>query len=262
VLPSLPVLPPARRQRRRGTLVTGLCLAVCAAAWLTPQPRSAGSALPPVPADAAGSPLGAPAAPPEGAGAYGWMVTGIDGGPVRFDPCRPVHWVLRPDGEPPGGREALQRAVAEVAMRTGLRFVEDGATTEAPSDDRAAMQPERYGDRWAPVLLAWSTVEESPRLGGDVAGYAGPVQADDGGQHLVSGQVVLDVEDLAYDGGEVRPFAYFALLHELGHLVGLAHVGDAQELMYPQGHLRAFGTGDLQGLAAAGSGPCSTRDPG
>ncbi|MDP9497989.1 MAG: M10 family metallopeptidase domain-containing protein [Actinomycetota bacterium] len=54
-------------------------------------------------------------------------------------------------------------------------------------------------------------------------------------------------------------FAWYALLHELGHLVGLAHVEDPGQLMHPQGRIAAYGAGDLRGLAAAGSGPCSRR---
>ena len=95
-----------------------------------------------------------------------------------------------------------------------------------------------------------------------MAGYAGPDVADDGGRLLVSGQVVLDADDLAYPGdGGVRAFAYYAVLHELGHLVGLAHVDEPTQLMYPQGHIASFAPGDLRGLAVVGSGPCSTRDP-
>ena len=112
------------------------------------------------------------------------------------------------------------------------------------------MQPARYGDRWAPVLVSWATEAEAPRLAGRVAGYAGPAVADDGGRLLVSGQVVLDTDDLAYPGdGGVKAFAYYAVLHELGHLVGLAHVDEPTQLMYPQGHIASFAPGDLRGLA-------------
>ena len=46
--------------------------------------------------------------------------------------------------------------------------------------------------------------------------------------------------------------------HELAHVVGLNHVDDAAELMYPEGipGVVAFGPGDLTGLARLGRGQC------
>ena len=251
---------------RRTVLAAGLSglglAATLAGGWLSAPVRAAADALPPVPADAAATPVGVPQPPPHGSGGYGFLVPGDDGRPVLFDPCRPVHWVNAPGPAPPGGQDVVRRAFGELSRHTGLRFVEDGDTDERPGDGRALVQPARYGDRWAPVLVAWSTQAQAPRLAGRVAGYAGPDVADDGGRLLVSGQVVLDTDDLAYPGdGGVRAFAYYAVLHELGHLVGLAHVDEPTQLMYPQGHIAAFAAGDLRGLAAAGSGPCSTRDP-
>jgi predicted Zn-dependent protease len=48
------------------------------------------------------------------------------------------------------------------------------------------------------------------------------------------------------------------ILHEIGHLVGLAHVDDGQQLMYPEARREVpdFAAGDLTGLAVLGSGPC------
>ena len=239
----------------------GLAAALTSGALSSPAGAVA-DALPPVPPDAASAPLGVPQTPPHGTGGYDFLVPGEDGSPVLFDPCRPVHWVNAPGPVPPGGQEVVRRAFDELSRHTGLQFVEDGDTDERPSDERPLVQPARYGDRWAPVLVSWTTGAEAPRLAGGVAGYAGPAVADDGGRLLVSGQVVLDTDDLAYPGdGGVKAFAYYAVLHELGHLVGLAHVDQPTQLMYPQGHIASFAPGDLRGLAAAGSGPCSTRDP-
>jgi hypothetical protein len=47
------------------------------------------------------------------------------------------------------------------------------------------------------------------------------------------------------------------VLHELGHLVGLDHVRDRGELMFPTANdVVGYGPGDLQGLAALGRGAC------
>lgn len=48
------------------------------------------------------------------------------------------------------------------------------------------------------------------------------------------------------------------MLHELGHLVGLDHVNDPTQLMYPEtsGEMTDFAAGDLTGLAELGRGAC------
>ena len=128
--------------------------------------------------------------------------------------------------------------------------------------DRPNYQPDRYGDRWAPVLIAWSTPSEYPAVSGPVIGETStvPVDADDGRLALVSGQVVLDStqiqEALTFAGG--RSIALAVITHELGHLVGLGHVADRRQLMYPSAQplVTDFGPGDLTGLSALGNGPC------
>ncbi|HEY4631062.1 MAG TPA: matrixin family metalloprotease [Blastococcus sp.] len=63
-------------------------------------------------------------------------------------------------------------------------------------------------------------------------------------------------EILALPGGAET--ARGIVLHELGHLVGLAHVEDGEQLMYPQARREVsdFAPGDLTGLAVLGAGPC------
>jgi len=50
---------------------------------------------------------------------------------------------------------------------------------------------------------------------------------------------------------------HLGVLHELGHLVGLAHVSDPTQLMYPQSSgVLDLAAGDLTGLAQLGAGEC------
>ena len=69
----------------------------------------------------------------------------------------------------------LAAAIDEVSRATGLVFVHDGPTGEAPASGR------HLGGRWSlrsttpPVLIAWATEAEWPSLGGGVVGEAGPV---------------------------------------------------------------------------------------
>ena len=65
----------------------------------------------------------------------------------------------------------------------------------------------------------------------------------------------LNTETLTIPGGAALVRA--VVLHELGHVVGLAHVDDARELMYRDNvGQTSFGSGDLAGLAALGRGRC------
>lgn len=207
--------------------------------------------------------LPAPAVP-AGPGSYAFSNVLEDGrSPVGWDPCRPMRYVVRPAGEVPGGAALLSSAVNAVSEATGLSVVDAGATDEDPSSTREPYQPKRYGLGWAPVLVAWSNPVESPELAGDVAGFAGPVGYARPGQRqrYVSGQVVLDAPQLtqmlARPGGADRVRA--AVLHELGHLVGLAHVSDPSQLMNPTSGPAApigYAPGDLRGLALLGGGGC------
>lgn len=229
-----------------------------AAVWA----HSAADGLPPPPADLAAEPLLLPPQVPD-VGGYAFLAHAPDGRPVAWDPCRPVHVVVRPDGEPPGGRRLVEDALREVGAATGLVLVVDGETDEAPSTgDREAMQPVRYGDRWAPVLVAWSTPEEHPPLVGDTIGVAGAVTTDTGrGPRFVSGQVVLDAQWFGQRTGDgvAGRQARAVLLHELGHLVGLGHSADPLALMSAQYQsVLDYGLADRAGLARLGGGPCFT----
>jgi hypothetical protein len=207
-------------------------------------------------------PLGAPAAAAGASTAYRFFATQADGrSAVAYDPCRPVHFVIRPDGAPAGGQSLLTEALRRVSAATGLQFHDDGTTTEAPSKQRESFQRTRYGDRWAPVLIAWDTPTENPDFATDVAGEAGSVQVSVPGRPtvFVTGQVELDAGKLSgmltRPGG--RDLVRAVILHELGHLVGLGHVDDATQLMYPvTGKVIDYAPGDLAGLAALGRGGC------
>jgi predicted Zn-dependent protease len=140
----------------------------------------------------------------------------------------------------------------------------DGATSEAFSRQRLAYQPNRYGDRWAPVLIAWVTRVQDPDLDVDVAGAGGSHSVDvpNGQRAYVTGKVELNAEKLARilrqpDGKHV---VQTVVMHELGHVMGLAHVNSKSQLMYPEGQsgVTDFGAGDLTGLAALGKGACSS----
>jgi len=169
--------------------------------------------------------------------------------------------VVRQAGAPANGTALIDQAVARVSAATGLRFINDGPTNEPIIQDRAPYQPNRYGDRWAPVLVAWATSSEVPDFGIDILGEAGSQRlARPGGQFTyVTGTVALDSTKMQQFIDRFGPNSARSVIeHELGHLVGLAHVSNVSQIMFPRAQpaVTEFGSGDLAGLAHAGSGDC------
>lgn len=214
-----------------------------------------------------GHPLGTPAPLSSTGTSYAFMQTAEDGTPFTYSPCRAIHYVTRAANAPAEGTRLITEAIGTVSPATGLVFINDGATTEAPSASHESFQPDRYGDRWAPLLIAWETIAEDPRftdtaVGTNVLGLGGSEAVSIGGSAYtyVSGQLELNGPALkrmiAQPDGIER--ARGVIEHELGHVVGLGHVEDEAELMNPsatQG-VTGYQSGDLTGLAALGQGKC------
>lgn len=181
--------------------------------------------------------------------------------PVAYDPCRPVDVRINPAGGPPGAVDLVRGAMAEVASATGLELRYAGLTDERPKWHTPFAPSFIGGPRTRPVLVSFARDSEVPELSGDVAGIGGSVAAPgtDEVVRYVTGGVTLDVD--AFSRLAARPDGNEEMraivLHELGHVVGLAHVSDPRELMNGDNlGLLDFGTGDRLGLARLGSGSC------
>ena len=216
---------------------------------------------------------GAPSLAPGPLDARGFRVKLIhaeSGSPVRFNPCAPLHYVINPALAPPGAAEDVHTAIQMTSEAAGLRFVYDGETDEVPVANRPTYQRDRYGDRWAPILISWANGLHSadPDAGEEggrpiAVAWSDAEVNDDGQAVYVTGAAVFDasVTDLPKGfGGQTWGQA---MLHEMGHVVGLDHVDAPDSVMNPVIGLRpaAWATEDRAGLWALGIGSTCVSPP-
>lgn len=199
----------------------------------------------------------------DGSGSFAFLAhqPGDPKAPVGYDPCHEVAVRINPDGAPSGAVDLVRDAMAEVSDATGLVLRYAGTSDERPHW-KSALVPTflgRVGTK--PVLVTWARASEVPQLAGDVAGIGGsvPFRESDGVTRYVTGGITLDEDAFRQIAAEPDGAAEMRaiVLHELGHVVGLAHVHDPRELMNADNvGLLDFGVGDRLGLAAVGRGSC------
>ena len=188
---------------------------------------------------------------------FSFMST-LDGHPIRWNPCQPIHYVVNLGAAPAGSLQDVQEATLRLSSATGITFIYDGLTDEVPGRYRKVYQPDRYGERWAPVLIGWvdprtSSFDFDP-AGREAAGVAGPLFPEPGPSTIyVSGVVAINVADPNPPGFASVGAQGPVVLHELAHVLGLGHIRAQGELMEPSGGgMTGFGPGDLEGLRELG----------
>lgn len=163
------------------------------------------------------------------------------GQPVRFDSCAPVAVRYDPSGEPYSAATDIAEAVRRLSSGLGRPVgFQTGGSVDGPA-----------------VSVSWVTVAA------ELAGDPRPDTIGTGGFSSAGATILSGAVSLAADGHLAPGFGRRSwggiYLHELGHAVGLAHVDDPAEAMYPTVvHARAaeYGPGDLAGLAQLG-GTCA-----
>lgn len=182
--------------------------------------------------------------------------------PISWDPCRAIHYVINPNNQPLNGQEMIKYAISEISYYSGFKFIFDGETDEEFSETRKGYQPEKYGEKWAPVLFTWSTPTTHPGLTKEILGEGGASILNRSGDTSIYVTGMVDLETIALDeymsskGDNSKVIA--VILHELGHVMGLDHSEGPWEIMYPEANMQVtkLGLGDKSGLSILGSQPC------
>ncbi len=248
--------PLARDRTLFALIAIGLVSILVAAAILVAAPAPTPSALP----------TPSPSLPTASEGAFTFLATTFRDGvrvPIRWNPCQPIEYQIHLIDAPRGARTAIEGAIAGTSQATGLAFVSDGDTARTASqlEDRFF-----YADAlhavYRPVLITVVSHRTFRSLGAPAraVAFAHPEQGNQAlDDQFVAGVVVVD--------GDV-PYAHagrwslqLVVEHELGHLVGLAHVRDPAELMFSfevaphtiPDPIEGWGPGDLQGLERLGA---------
>lgn len=184
------------------------------------------------------------------------MHLGADGSPGRWNPCQPIPYFVNPVGMPAGVQPIVAEAFARLSAFTGITFVDSGGTDVV------------YGsavgmtfDRGLGIYVAFADETVVPGLAGTIGGRGGPMfyEEDAAKPRYVAGAIIIDT------GGGMGPgfssgWSYGSvILHELGHVMGLAHVNDRTQLMNPSngpGGPTDMQAGDRAGLQAMLAGGC------
>jgi hypothetical protein len=186
----------------------------------------------------------------------------VGGSPVRWDPCDPITYAINTAGASFDVRPDLHEAIARVRRATGIEFRSVGRTNE--SFIRAYQRMRFEGViRKAELVVIWVDHTgyrailrrlSDPRPSLAFAKTMRGLYADQ--DQYFGGLIVMDADSNSGLGfGDFYAHGT-VLLHELGHIMGLDHVKDPDELMYsgrsPDFGLHDFGPGYLEGLRRLG----------
>lgn len=175
---------------------------------------------------------------------------------TRWDSCSAIRWTFNRRHAPDHALRQLRGGFRRLHRATGLDFDYVGRTTQRPNP---------FGSRLegAEVIVGWRTSADYGRLTPSTVGLGGntyyPGYRQANGVRVnraVAGGVVFNADfvgRLRSGYGRGRTWGE-VIIHELGHVVGLAHVQSDKQIMFESitDRRARYGAGDLVGLRVLG----------
>lgn len=175
---------------------------------------------------------------PHGAHSYEYL-TGS-----RWAACGTITLVLNEKNAPAGALEDFKTAAAKLEKATGYDFKVNTTNANAPSGAYREVFLS-YGRNTDRVLTSSSaSASAKPRIQG---------------MEITGGEITFNIDhDHYYTPGFGEKNSRTTLyMHELGHILGLDHTDDPNQLMYPtMGVTRDFGAGDKEGFRTLNPNGC------
>lgn len=188
-------------------------------------------------------------------GPYSFTYLGTQ--PGGWDPCIPIPVVVNLKNAPAGALADVRTALAQINAASGLKFTVTGTTALPPNTDWGM---DSRGS-WKPVLVAWDQPGTNLVTGSEAGSTSTVAIVNGASKQIVSGMVEFNSTLNRYYRPGFGPGMYRGtlMLHEFGHLAGLDHVTDPQQVMYPVTQTASgLGSGDRAGLRILGQRRCTT----
>jgi hypothetical protein len=174
-------------------------------------------------------------------------IAGSEKSPARWGTCR-IGSRVNERRMPATGLADLREAMRRITQVAGIKFSYLGRTSVTPKRGYPGPGLNR-------MVVAWAPPEKSGGL--LFPGIGGVGGTSRSGSRLVSGYLIINSEftkdaDPGFGAGSTQGLV---LMHELGHVVGLAHSPDQRQVMHASPSLPAavWGAADLRGLRKVGS---------